>query len=55
MRRGIPGLDQQYLAFVHLADSLFSLSVAATTTPGPTVFGNHSTVQLSPGNGEMLL
>lgn len=50
---GIAGLDQQYLVFIHLADSVFSLS--GTTIPGPTFFANHSTVQLSLGNGEMLL
>lgn len=52
---GIPGLDQQYLASIHLADSVFSVSEVATTTQDPTLFANHSTVQLSPGNGEMLL
>lgn len=52
---GILGLDQQFLASTYLADSVFSLSEVATTAPGPTVFANHSTVQVSPGNGEMLL
>lgn len=38
-----------------LADSISSLSLAASTTSGPTGFTYPSTVQVSSGNGEMQL